>query len=181
MNKSKYFMLLLLSGILILSLAFLATGAKNNDAPVGVDIGNRAPELKYSSTGGSEVALSSLKGQVVLIDFWASWCGPCRYENPNLVNAYQRFRDEKFRNGRGFTIYSVSLDNNRERWIQAIESDRLEWPSHVSDLQGWNAEAARIYRVNSIPSNYLIDGDGIIIAKNLRGEALQQKLSEILK
>jgi thiol-disulfide isomerase/thioredoxin len=181
MHKLKYLILVLFVGTLILSLAFMKPGKKMLEAPLGTNIGNLAPELKYKSPEGKEITLSSLNGKIVLIDFWASWCGPCRYENPNLVNAYKEFKNKQFQNGKGFTVYSISLDKSKDRWLDAIEKDKLEWPYHVSDLLGWNADGARIYGVNSIPTNYLIDGDGIIIAKNLRGETLHQKLSEILK
>jgi thiol-disulfide isomerase/thioredoxin len=147
----------------------------------GLNIGDKAPELNYNSPDGKPIALSSLKGRVVLIDFWASWCGPCRMENPNVVSVYLEFKDKKFKGGNTFTVYSVSLDKSKESWIAAIYKDKLSWPYHVSDLKYWQSEAAKKYQIESIPSNFLISGDGIIIAKNLRGEALRNALAGIVK
>jgi thiol-disulfide isomerase/thioredoxin len=146
-------------------LALLAAGGGDPDA---------APELVYNNPDGEPIALSSLRGKVVLIDFWASWCGPCRMENPNVVKTYNEYKDK------GFTIYSVSLDQDLNKWKQAIEADNLSWPNHVSDLKGWQSEAAAKYKVNSIPATFLLDKDGKIIDQNLRGAQLEQKLQEIL-
>lgn len=140
----------------------------------GVSIGAAAPEISLSDTTGNTVALSSLRGKYVLIDFWASWCGPCRAENPNVVRMYNKFKDK------GFAIYSVSLDKAKENWTRAIRNDNLSW-THVSDLKFWQSEAAQQYGVQAIPATFLLDKDGKIIAKNLRGDALEQKLEEVLK
>lgn len=147
----------------------------------GTSIGNKAPELKYMSPEGKEIALSDYKGKLVLIDFWASWCGPCRRENPTVVNAYNKYKDLKFKNGKGFEIYSVSLDQNKDAWVKAIKADNLTWAAHVSDLKFWSSEGAQKYGVNSIPANWLIDKDGIIIAKNLRGAELERELEKWVK
>ena len=137
-------------------------------------VGQPAPEISLPNPEGKIVPLSSMKGKYVLVDFWAKWCGPCRHENPNVVSAFQKYKDK------GFTVYGVSLDRNREEWLQAIQQDKLTW-THVSDLKYWQSEAAKTYNITGIPFSLLLDPNGVIIAKNLRGAALHQKLEEIFK
>lgn len=142
--------------------------------PVRADSGAAAPDVSLPTTEGTMVSLSSFRGKYVLLDFWASWCGPCRGENPNVVAAYEKFKNKNF------TIYSVSLDNNKEAWEKAVKDDGLTW-TQVSDLRGWSSTAANTYSVQSIPTNFLIDPNGRIIARNLRGEQLEETLEEVLK
>ncbi|GAB4139266.1 MAG: hypothetical protein Fur0041_14370 [Bacteroidia bacterium] len=161
---------------LSIALLVLAGLSAQNGNVVGLNVGNIAPEIIMKNPNDSVIPLSSLRGKMVLIDFWASWCGPCRMENPHVVQAYKEYKDKLFVNGKGFTVYSVSLDKDKNSWQAAIKKDSLNWPYHVSDLRYWNNAAAQQYQIYSIPSNLLIDGNGVIIAKNLRGEALLKAL-----
>ena len=151
------------------------------DVAVGLNLGNKAPEIVMNSPTGKSIALSSLQGKLVLIDFWASWCGPCRGENPAVVAAYNKYHALNFKNGNGFDIYSVSLDQNQAAWVKAIEKDKLTWPSHVCDFFYWQSPVAQQYQIQGIPYNLLINKDGIIIAKNLRGDILEKTLEQQLK
>ncbi|MFL2571567.1 MAG: TlpA family protein disulfide reductase [Parvicellaceae bacterium] len=147
---------------------------KNAMKNAGLFVGGNAPELTYSGVNGESISLSSLKGKVVLLDFWASWCGPCRKENPFVVNLYNKYKN------RGFDIYSFSLDNNKEKWIQAINQDQLSWKNHVSDLKGWQSAGAAKYMIKSIPQTFIIDRKGKIAEIGLRGAELEQKILELL-
>lgn len=137
-----------------------------------IAIGQPAPEIALPDTTGQIVKLSSMKGKYVLVDFWAKWCGPCRMENPNVVRVFHKFKDK------GFTVFGVSLDRKKDDWLKAIAEDKLAW-THVSDLKYWQSEAAKTYNITGIPFSLLLDPNGVIVAKNLRGAALEKKLAEI--
>jgi len=149
-------------------------GAEASVAPSSKE-GSEAPEIALPTPEGDTVKLSSTRGSVVLLDFWASWCSPCRQENPNLVKAFNQYHKK------GFQIYQVSLDKTKEAWIKGIQDDQLGKWIHVSDVQYWNSVVVPLYKIESIPSNLLLDREGRIIASNLRGEQLQLKLAELFK
>jgi peroxiredoxin len=138
-------------------------------------IGKYAMDFTQADTAGHPVSLSSFKGKYVLVDFWASWCGPCRKENPNVVKTFNKYKDKNF------TVLGVSLDrpNGKDKWLKAIHDDNLTW-TQVSDLKFWDNDVAKQYGIRAIPQNYLLDPEGKIIAKNIRGEELEKKLAEVM-
>lgn len=168
------------SAYLLLAVLALAFNIASNKQGVGTNIGEVAPNIVQAGIDGKNLSLSSLQGNIVLIDFWASWCGPCRRANPQLVNIYNKYKGKKFKDAKGFTVFSVSLDSKKADWVKAIKDDKLDWPNHVSDLKYWQNQAAQLYKVRSIPFTVLIDANGIVIGKEVSPQQLDYELAKRL-
>lgn len=175
MKTAKTWALALFSLFLFYQATSLVSADRNRVQKKLPKVGELAPEINLPDLQGKSLALSKLRGKVVLIDFWASWCAPCRLENRLIARMQREFSN------RDFLVFSVSLDNDRTDWLEAIEKDRLQWDTHVSDLKGWDSEMLSLYGIEQIPTNFLVDKDGKILAVNLRGEALENNLRKYLK
>lgn len=164
--------------ILILSVALLLHGSTISTLSaqsIGLEIGNKSPEIKLPTTNGDTLALSSLKGNIVLIDFWATWCSPCVEEQSELAKLYGKYKKEGLLNGKGFEIYGVSLDAKKSNWENFITTNKINW-IQVSDLKFWRSPVAKTYNIQGLPFNILIDGNGIILAKNVHGIDLEKEI-----
>jgi len=179
MSKNTFSILVLI--LLISGISNVLVGQTKAPPKTGIELGNLAPNITMKDTNGSDLSLYDLRGSVVFISFWAAWCRPCRHENKALVETFMTFRGKQFRNADGFRIFSVSLDRTRENWMAAIEKDGLAWSEHVSSLQGWESPVAKTFEITTIPANILLNADGVIIAKNIQIDQLNELLNSMVR
>lgn len=173
---------IIISTVVLLAAFISISWISSNHANKIPGTGDQAIDITLDNPQGKAMSLSSLEGNVVLLDFWASWCGPCRRKNPEIVKLYEEYQDKKYIKGtKGFEIFSVSLDKNKSSWIAAIEKDNLNWSNHVSDLRGWSSAGGAKYGVRTIPTTYLIDEEGVIIGRNLSSAAIAHELEKRVK
>lgn len=170
---------LMRNSLVLLTLFFLSSCSYFNSSKL--INGSPAPAFSLPDKNGQPLALSSFKGDLVLVEFWASWCKPCREENPKIVKLYNKYKDSAFQQANRLQVVSISLDTDKEKWLDAVRQDNLIWEHHLNDLQGWNGAAVDSYRVESIPSSFLVDQNGIIIGKNLKARDLDKLLAALAK
>lgn len=169
--------------IFALAFALLLMGVSSSTLTAqttGLEIGNKSPEIKLPTIKGDTIALTSLKGKLVLIDFWGTWCAPCVQEQAELARLYKKYKPASFTNGKGFEIYGVALEAKKPNWENFVAKNKIKW-IQVSDLKFWRSPVARTYNIQELPFNVLIDGNGIILAKNLHGSALEKEIGKYLR
>jgi len=180
LSFSLFLFLFILSSSLF-SQDFTTRSINSEQSGAKIELGMLAPDFSLRSPDKKEYTLNSVKGKYVLMQFWASWCKPCRAENLVILENYTLYKDKSYKEGNGFTVFSVSFDDNLQSWQQAITEDNMLWPYHVSDLKGANSDIAKLYKVKAIPANFLLDGNGIIVAKGFRASELSAILNQYIR
>lgn len=162
--------------LLFVSLSIAMTSCQNTDGRLMN--GMQLPDIELPDADGNMISLSSLQGKMILVDVWASWCTPCRKQNPKIVSIYNKYKNTEFEGADGFVVFNISLDSDREAWLKAIKDDKLAWPYHVSELKGWDSKAVETYKIDAVPTSFLIDETGMIIGTDLTTRELEKILQK---